>query len=480
MDPTPEQAEAIRLFSKGKSLAIEAGAGTGKTSTLVMIAKSAPGERGQYVAFNKALVEESKAKFPLHVACNTAHSLAFRAIGKNYAHRLNSSMRMTGAQLAGRLGIGYLEATDFQGKSKTLFPGYLAGLVGKTVTNFCQSADREITARHVPYIKGLDSMSSWSVREALVAPARSLWADLQSPSGWASFKHEHYLKMWQLGDPRINVDYILFDEAQDANPVIAAIVAAQEQNGCQLVYVGDSQQEIYAWTGAVNVLSTLQAEARSYLTQSFRFGQAIADRANEVLTAIEKAQAAEGNDAKVLRLSGNPAIDSKIERLDQPRAILVRTNAQGLTYLLKLQEAGRTAHFLGATSELISFAIGAQELQNFGRSAHPDLVCFDNWEAVRQYCAQDGGEDLRLQVRLIDNFGAEAMIKAINQMPNEAQAEVVISTAHKSKGREWDTVQLGPDFPEMGDSSTGDLRLLYVATTRAKLVLDNSAMSEGE
>ena len=48
----------------GKDLVIEAGAGTGKTSTLVHIAKANPEKRMQYVAFNSAIVRESKAKMP--------------------------------------------------------------------------------------------------------------------------------------------------------------------------------------------------------------------------------------------------------------------------------------------------------------------------------------------------------------------------------------------------------------------------------
>ena len=51
---------------------------------------------------------------------------------------------------------------------------------------------------------------------------------------------------------------MLFDEAQDANPVIAAIVAAQEH--AQLVYVGDSQQQIYEFTGARNAIENIKAE----------------------------------------------------------------------------------------------------------------------------------------------------------------------------------------------------------------------------
>lgn len=472
MDPTEEQAQAIELFRKGDSLAIEAGAGTGKTSTLVMIAKAAPGERGQYVAFNKALVEESKAKFPEWVQCNTAHSLAFRAVGKHYAPRLNSSQRMTGTQIAARLGIGHLEVLDFQEKPKHLFPGFLAGLAAKTVTRFCQSADPEITAKHVPFIEGLSPDSAAAVRAALIQPAREMWTDLQKKpgeGGWASFKHEHYLKMWQLSSPRIYGDYILFDEAQDANPVIADVIAQQAEHGTQTIYVGDSQQEIYAWTGAVNALAKIEGVERTFLTQSFRFGQVIADRANEVLTTLDAA----------LRLTGNPAIDSRRESIDSPKAILVRTNATGLTTLMKMQEAGKSVHFLGGTDELVRFAEGAEELMGMGHTNHPDLVCFDSWQAVRDYVQMDeGGEDLRLMVRLMDNFGTAEIKKAIFQMPAESRADVVISTSHKSKGREWDSVQLAGDFPQQGDSDPADLRLLYVSLTRAKLVLDDTIFAE--
>lgn len=471
MDPTPEQAQAIELFKTGGSLAIEAGAGTGKTSTLILLSKTAGPRQGQYVAFNKALVDESRAKFPFNVACNTAHSLAFRAIGKNYSHRLNSSARMQSRDIASRLGIGYAEVLDFQGKPKTLYPGYLAGLVMKTVTNFCQSADLQITARHVPSIKGLDSLSAAETRSRLVEPARVVWADLQQLNGWVPYKHEHYLKTWQLGEPRINADYVLFDESQDANPVIAAIVAAQAAYGAQLVYVGDSQQEIYGWTGAVNALSKVNVDHRTFLTQSFRFGQAIADRANEVLSLIPEAQ---------LRLTGNPAVNSRLEALDQPRTILVRTNATGVSYLLKLQLAERKPHFIGGSGELLNFARGAQELMDTGHSGHPDLTTFDSWDAVRAYVQGDeGGEDLRLMVKLMDEFGSDTIIKGIEQMPIEERADVIISTAHKAKGREWKSVKLASDFPQQADSDPSDLRLLYVAATRAKEVLDDTALSGG-
>lgn len=90
MQPTDEQAHCIKIFKKGGNLAIEAGAGTGKTSTLVLLGEAAKSRRGQYLAFNKAIVEDAKKRMPPNVQASTMHSLAFGAFGKRYARRLNA------------------------------------------------------------------------------------------------------------------------------------------------------------------------------------------------------------------------------------------------------------------------------------------------------------------------------------------------------------------------------------------------------
>ena len=77
-------------------------------------------------------------------------------------------------------------------------------------------------------------------------------------------------------------------------------------------------------------------------------------------------------------------------------------------------------------------------------------------------------------VKLVDTFGCGIIIDALKNMPAEADADVVISTAHKSKGREWNRVRLAGDFPTVDKMSDEDFRLLYVACTRAKLHLDLS------
>ncbi len=124
--------------------------------------------------------------------------------------------------------------------------------------------------------------------------------------------------------------------------------------------------------------------------------------------------------------------------------------------------------------DVIAFVEGAQALQQGHPTSHPDLACFDSWTEVEAYAKTEEGEDLILMVRLIKEFSCEPILKALREMVKEEDADLVISTAHKSKGREWDTVRLAADFPTADKMGDADLKLLYVAATRARLSLDVS------
>jgi hypothetical protein len=470
--PTAEQQEAVRLFATGASLAIEAGAGTGKTSTLIAIAESTT-RRGQYVAFNRSIVDDAKVKMPANVNASTAHSLAFRAVGVRYKHRL-PTVRMRGDEIARRLRIDPL-TIKVGDDNRRLSPGYLAGLVIKASRNFSHSADKQISVEHVPYIDGIDlptgDRRGWAnnreVRRFLAPALAAAWADLASPSGILPFTHDCYLKIFELSGPVIPVDFILFDESQDADPVMLSIV---QQQKCQLVFVGDSQQQIYDWRGAINALSGLGG-SRCFLTNSFRFGPVIADIANSILSRIPDAE---------LRLTGRAPYESTFGASDDPRAYLTRTNAGAIDFALKETARGRKVHLMGGGKEIASFCRAALDLQVDPprRTEHPELACFASWKEVEDYADLDpNGDELRLMVKIINQYGATTILALLDGTVSEDKADVIVSTAHKAKGREWDVVRLGSDFsaPKEGDApSASELRLLYVAATRARHHLDGS------
>jgi superfamily I DNA/RNA helicase len=114
------------------------------------------------------------------------------------------------------------------------------------------------------------------------------------------------------------------------------------------------------------------------------------------------------------------------------------------------------------------------------KSSHPDLMAFNTWADVQEYANADEGRDLKVMVKLLDSYGVEAILGVCETSCNEASADLIVSTAHKAKGREWGAVRLADDFraPEEGNlPAKSELMLLYVGITRAKITLDCTAVA---
>jgi superfamily I DNA/RNA helicase len=461
LTPTAEQQAIIEAFGTGDNLVIEAGAGSGKTSTLKMLGAADPGRAGVYIAYNRAIAEDAKGSFPRNVSCSTAHALAFRAVGKHYAGRLN------GPRLPASLAAEYLGFKKPWTTSRGTIPEtHLARLAIETVTRYCHSADREIASRHVPLIPTLELEEQRAIAPWIVPMAATVWADLQREAGRFKFEHDHYLKIWALGDPVLPCEYVLLDEAQDANPVIADIVARQD---AQRILVGDSCQAIYGWRGAVDAMADFTGR-RLKLSQSFRFGQAVADEANKWLEYLEAP----------LRLRGFERVESRVAELEEPRAVLCRTNAAAIHACITASAEGRAVALVGGGDAIRRLALAAKDLKAGRRTNHPELFLFTSWRELQEYVREDAaGQDLRVFVQLIDDLGVDAVLEAIDALVEERDADVVVSTAHKAKGREWDTVQIAGDFRQPKDGSgpgEAEAMLAYVAVTRAKLVLDRGGL----
>jgi len=469
---TSEQQAIIDAAATGKTVAISAGAGTGKTSTLRMIAEARPRTRMLYVAYNKAIQVDAEKSFPSNVTAKTAHSLAYGKFGAPMRDRLNGP-RMRGADTASALGV----RGDFGFDAERIFsPAAQASLAMGMVARFCRSADPAITVRHFPSPEGLTDAEAAALARHLLPLARRAWADLTSgPRGKCHPTHDVYLKQWQLSKPSLSGwDVILYDEAQDADPAIADVV--EHQRHAQLIAVGDSAQAIYGWRGAGDFLNRVDAAHRLRLTQSWRFGQAVADEANVWLGVA-------GTD---MGLTGNPNRASKLEPLGRPDTILCRSNAGTIDALLHAHDDGVRVHLVGDGKEMLALAQAAQRLQDGKPAGHPELAAFSSWDQVVEYAEKDpAGSDLAVAVRMIEKYGAGGVVAAIDGTVPERSAQLVVSTAHKAKGLEWGMVRVAGDFKEPLDKKTGqplpipraDAMLAYVAVTRAMDTLDTGGLA---
>jgi len=448
------------VFAAGRDLALVAGAGTGKTSTLVLMGQ-ATRKKGLYIAFNRGIAKDAQGRFGSNVHCSTAHSLAFRAGGHHYKERLDAP-RMPSKQAARLLRLD----RDLAAGKKKITPGHQARLVLSMIQKFCYTADREIMAKHMERVNGVEPQFQEELAKYLLPYAHEAWLDLRSVRGQLRFEHDHYLKMWALTEPVLEADFVLLDEAQDTNPVLEEVFLAQS---AQRVCVGDPAQQIYGWRFAQDVMTGFPAEHLN-LTKSFRFGARIAQAANRWLRHAESQ----------LQLSGHGP-DSRVGEAPHAQAVLCRGNADAMREILAYLEQGVPVALAGGGKALARIATAALELQAGRRTSHPELFLFASWSEVREYVDHDrAGMDLKALVDLVDTHGAQTILRAVERLAPEERARVVVSTVHKAKGREWDSVRIGAGFNPPGTDEDGiqfpldpaEARLVYVAVTRAKHLLD--------
>lgn len=262
MNLTNEQKQIIN--SKSKNIVIQALAGTGKTTTLVEYTKAHPEKNFLYLAFNKAIVDESKRKFGKNVKVQTVHGLAYQWFTYFYPNKL----------ITGFTPFKQLEMF-FKDKGHVLsFPTLLR------VNNLLKSfyASNHETLSEVKNING----GSYSEKDREFA--NLILEDLKDKSGGTlNVTHDFYLKLFQLEKVQYpNYDCVLFDESQDSNDVITAIVLNQN---CSKIFVGDKHQAIYQFRGSRDALTGFEKKADEvlFLTQTFRYGDNLAKIASDFL-----------------------------------------------------------------------------------------------------------------------------------------------------------------------------------------------------
>lgn len=492
--PTDEQEEIVDALRSDRNIVVQARAGTGKTATLVMATRTQPYRRTLYLAYNKAIAVDARRKFGGNVECRTLHSLAFARAKRWMRDRLGMS-RQNGRMVAAILGITRpliipKDSFDMPIDAR-LSAHHLGRLTVDGIRRFCYSADQEIDHTHAPKQPGLTPGAQEHLAHELVPLMRRGWDDITSPLGKLRLEHDHYLKLWAMTEPQLPFDLILLDEAQDSNRLTSHLIASQRH--AQTAAIGDSAQQLYGWRGGYDALDHFTNHDLLHLTQSFRFGPAIANVGNVFLRLQE---------ARPL-VRGDHRIESRLVRdMIAPDAILCRSNGGAMEEVIEQLEYGRATYLQGGGDAIRSMAEAAIELQSGMGTNNPQLCAFTTWSEVRDYVEFDpSGSDLRAFVRLVGTHGAETVIEACDKLiapspggqPGAAGATqipvgaVVVSTMHRSKGLEWPKVRIGRDVPgpridpetwTIRDPEPAEMMLNYVASTRARHELDPGPLRE--
>jgi hypothetical protein len=461
---TQEQEAAKSLFEKGENLRIDAYAGAGKTTTLRLLAESST-RRGLYLSFNRNLADEARLSFPSRVTCATSHSLAFRAILRRFrypARKLTGSLTLNAIVEASRMP----DHLSFR-SGLILDKWSYSSILVEALKGFLRSDDLSPLEKHVPRTGCLATLTDIDFRkfvEQAIVHVCAIWTAMVQRDSTIPLGHDGYLKLWALSNPTAFVEYVLVDEAQDLNPVLLGVL---QRINCQVVYVGDPYQQIYEWRGAINAMETVSIQHHVRLTQSYRFGPDIAACATKIISRL----------GAVHPVQGLHSIASFIGPVD-PNAIISRTNTGVIRNLFRSLSSGLSCFVLGGTKALESLLIDVVRVKQGAIAQSAELLGFSRWQDVMSFSAKSEGDHLRGLVSLVEEYGEDRLLRTLAQCcPNERDADIVCSTVHRAKGREWDYVQIDSDFLAVqGEtarkpaflSDPSELRLLYVAATRAR------------
>ncbi len=459
-NPTTEQQNIFEDFNANNNIKIHAFAGTGKTSTLCFLAEQT-NRKGIYLAFNTRIANEAKKLMPSNVQSATIHSFAanwaktqfdYKKLFKNLtANTLNKDFTVP--------EVGYFS------KFKT------ATLILRIVQNYCQNDTKKPTEKHIPwshdaYISDGDQLTLKKNKDLIVSFANSVWNSMASKESEVALGHDGYLKLWVLSRPKLNAEFLFIDEAQDLNPVMQSVITKFKG---QLVIVGDSQQQIYAWRGAEDTMQIKLNAKEHFLTQTFRFDSELANIANTILKHLnvsKKIVSANENGTKVVT-----------KMLQMPNAFLFRKNAKLIAKATELYSEKQPFHLVDPNHNIKETVLDYFRLNDGIWGESQTFKGFKSWNDVINVSESERDHPFGKYIELFEENDPADIREAIESAKKRQKRDYPsLSSIHQAKGLEWNHVELDDDFnldlkSQCFDEQQEELRLLYVGLTRARKTL---------
>lgn len=419
---TNEQQDVVAALDRRERLKVYALAGTGKTTTLKAIAELYPDLKMLYMAFNKAIADEARGKFPANVEVRTVHSLAYTHLGRVYADRLS---RLDYYEIGEALGM----------QVKTVFEWIRH--FQSFLNSACPLERSKISAflYRQQIFAAPDSVADFIIRLFHALKNERLQVD-----------HSFYLKDFELNFKSFGLsgayDVVLLDEGQDVNPVILSIF---EKFQARKIMVGDKHQKIYGFRGAVNAIEEFAADETLYLTKTFRFhGQEQVQAVNDILFHLK----CENN---LLR-----PMDTGSDGVRLTGCVITRTNSKLIETLLEnpsLKTVRKPSQYFERFFNIFSRKIKIPDKEGVRPS-------FGSYLRDLEEMAETVGDlDLVTSIKLIKRYGCDLGVfkhlyaKALKNYENGSNKW--LGTAHSTKGLEFDTVRLADDFQTPRDILEG-------------------------
>lgn len=492
MTLTQEQENIVN--SSLESFKINAVAGSGKTTTLLLYAQKNPHLRILYLAYNKSLqiaILDKLKDFKLNnLSTSTIHSLAYNKT-RAYNYQLTNELK---AHILDRF-LSYYELDINQ---KTFYASNLYLAVLKDFINFyCNSSLIAIDEKLLDsFIKQSDFEAQYlelinKEKKQLLVHLKAVLSAMKK--GQLEATHDFYLKMYYLSknlSKDIDYDLILIDEAQDISDVMIAIVENFEK---KRIYVGDSFQQIYSFRYASNALNKINLPSYS-LTTSFRFSNSYAKTLQALLN---KAYALNGKHELILNgIDCSTKIGSEFIDFKKPFTIISRTSFALIAEIVKYIHDKKKIYFEGGYSSYsfmnqTVYSIFYLKNRKNEKITVDELKNFGSIYELETFAKETKNQEYLNIIKFINTYGDNIfeINKKIKDLVTtiKGEADIIFTTTHKAKGMEYNQVIMTDDFITKKDilntkkslsfnQINEELNIYYVASTRAKSAISLASL----
>ena len=444
---------------------VEALAGSGKTSSIIEALKYIPANLSWLlVAFNKRIADELKLRAPTGGEVSTLHSLGLKSIGKTF-RKISVDTSKTDNILIQLLGTkDETKELRYQlAQAVSLAKGYLAHTATE-IDEILDSHDiepleieRDEFINHILFVLDIAKKKT-----SIVDFDDMIW----------------FPNVLKLDIPKF--DRVFVDEAQDLNKAQIEFVLQTVRGKAKtkrskapgrITAIGDPHQAIYQWRGADSdaigrIRKTLGAKTLG-LPVTYRCPLTVVKEAQKIVPALEPSPTA--IEGKIDYISYE-----EMYKLAKPGCfILSRVNAPLVTLALGFIKRGIPANIQGRD-------IGENLVQLINRSKAKTIESFvdyvERWKKKECQRLMARNRDTTLVIDKAECLfalaeGADSVRELKSNIERlfsdtDDSKKVILSTTHKAKGLERDTVFMLTNTYRYSGGEESNIR--YVAITRAK------------
>ena len=300
---------------------------------------------------------------------------------------------------------------------------------------------------------------------------------------------------------KIGKTVLVIDEAQDMGPEEHALVKALMANNeeMRVIVVGDDDQNIYEFRGSDSsyMYRLAQENGSTFveMTENYRSAHHPVNFANEFLKNIDKrikstpiiSMREEEGRVEVTRHQSKymyqPLVENLLRHKDKGTScILTQTNEEAVILMGLLRKQGVSSKLIQSMDGLRFWNMAEMRffLRYINKRINTPLITEELWEEAKYatFSAYDRSQSLMYVKQCVEQFEQTNKTKyfsdfkefifesSVEDFCDISGADVVVSTIHKAKGREFDDVYMLVSDGYIKDSHL--MRRYYVGITRAK------------